>query len=99
MDDALAYRSSELLSDSHKVALHLHTSFLTHPAGLDEETRRAALTSFSPAQIVELTFKFMWWSTNRATVTLGEDAPHDATRLTDFHYDEVGRYVVHDTAR
>ena len=32
----------------------------------------------------------------RATVTLGDDAPHDEARLRSFHYDENGVYVVHD---
>jgi len=45
-------------------------------------------------QIVELVFKFMWWSTNRASVTLGDDGPHDANRLTSFRYDKTGAYVV-----
>ena len=88
------YEQSTLLSDSHKVALRLHRAFLSHPAGLDADVRAEALMHFSSAQIVELVFKFMWWSTNRASVTLGEDRPHDATRLTSFRYDETGAYVV-----
>ena len=96
MDEVVDFESSDVLSDAHKVALRLHRAFLTHPAGTSPETRADALTAFSPAQIVELSFKFIWWSTNRATVTLGDDVgPHDAGRLTSFHYDPDGRYVVH----
>jgi hypothetical protein len=95
MDEITRYERSVVLSEPHKVALRLHDAFLAHPAGLAEETRADALRLFSPAQIVELGFKFVWWSTNRATVTLGDDAPHDATRLTSFHYDASGVYVVH----
>jgi hypothetical protein len=75
--------------------LRLHDAFLAYPAGLDPLVRSDALRCFSPSQIVELTFKFVWWSTNRASVTLGDDRPHDETRLTPFHYDERGVYVVH----
>jgi alkylhydroperoxidase family enzyme len=88
------YEQSTSLTDSHKVALRLHRAFLAHPAGLDADVRSEALAHFSAAQIVELVFKFMWWSTNRASVALGDDGPHDATRLTSFRYDETGAYVV-----
>ena len=98
MDEVLDFESSGALTDAHKTALRLHRAFLTHPAGVSAETRAQVLATFTPAQIVELTFKFMWWSTNRASVTLGEDGPHDATRLVAFHYDAEGRYVVHDRA-
>ena len=46
-----------------------------HPAGLGPRLGAPVLAHFTPAQIVELAFKFFWWSTNRATVTLGDDAP------------------------
>jgi hypothetical protein len=63
---------------------------------LSADAHAEALRHFSPAQIVELAFKFMWWSANRVNVTLGDDRPHDPDRLTSFHYDEDGAYVVHD---
>ncbi len=72
----------------------MHEAFLGYPAGFDDAGRAEVLAHFSPAQIVDLSFKFIWWSTNRATVTLGEDAPHDPDRLTSFHYTELGEYVV-----
>ena len=95
MDEAVQFEQSPGLTEQQKVALRLHDAFLTHPAGLGAEARADALDHFAPAQIVELAFKFTWWSTNRATVTLGDDAPHDDSRLTSFHYDEDGSYVVH----
>ena len=55
----------------------------------------ATLEHFSPAQIVELAFKFLYWSSNRPIVTLGIDAPHDEHRLTSFHYGDNGEYIVH----
>jgi hypothetical protein len=58
--------------------------------------REDALRCFTPAQIVELGFKMVWWSTNRASVTLGDDRPHDESRIVSFHYDEEGVYVVHE---
>jgi alkylhydroperoxidase family enzyme len=95
MAEAVGFETSSDLSEQQKVALRLHDAFLTHPAGFGPESRAEALAQLTPGQIVELAFKFFWWSTNRATVTLGEDAPHDPARLTSFHYDETGTYVVH----
>jgi alkylhydroperoxidase family enzyme len=89
------YESSDALSEAQKAALRMHDAFLMHPAGFGEERRAEMLEHFSPAEIVELCFKFFWWSTNRASVTLGEDAPHDPDRLTSFHYTELGEYVPH----
>jgi alkylhydroperoxidase family enzyme len=95
MDEAVRYEQSTMLTEQQKAALRLHGAFLSHPAGFGVEARAGVLAHFTPAQIVELAFKFIWWSTNRATVTLGDDAPHDSERLTAFHYDEDGSYVVH----
>jgi alkylhydroperoxidase family enzyme len=88
------YERSTLLGEEHKAALRLHDAFLAHPAGLPDGVRVQVLEHFSPAQVVELAFKFLWWSTNRITVTLGDDAPHDPDRLLSFHYDERGEYIV-----
>jgi alkylhydroperoxidase family enzyme len=96
MDEVLAYEQSSSLAEAQKVALRFHDAFLTDPAGLRPEVRAQVLEHFSPAQVAELVFKFIWWSTNRATVTVGDDAPHDETRLTSFHYTELGQYVPHE---
>jgi len=96
MDEALNFEASAALAPEQKIALRLHTAFLTHPGGLTDEDRTEALVRLTSAQIVELAFKFFWWSSNRATVTLGFDnQPHDPDRLTSFHYDEEGAYIVH----
>lgn len=94
MDEAVGFEESTVLTERQKLALRFHGAFLTHPAGFGPAARAEALEQFTPAQLVELTFKFIWWSTNRATVTLGDDAPHDQTRLTSFHYAEDGAYVI-----
>jgi len=53
------------------------------------------LEHFGPAQIVELTFKLMFWATNKFSTAVGMDAPIDADRITVFHYGEDGEFVVH----
>jgi hypothetical protein len=93
MDEVARYEQATTLTEPQKVLMRLHDAFLTHPAGLRPEIRAQALEHFSPAQIAETMFKFFWWSTNRATVTLGDDAPHDPTRLTAYHYTEEGEFV------
>jgi alkylhydroperoxidase family enzyme len=95
MEEAVRYEHSTVLTEQQKVALRLHGAFLSNPAGLGHEARADVLAHFTAAQIVELAFKFIWWSTNRATVTLGDDAPHDSERLAAFHYDKDGSYIVH----
>jgi hypothetical protein len=95
MDEALAYERSGSLTESQKVALRLHDVFLSDPGTLSAALRAEALDHFSSAQMVELSLKFMYWSTNRPVVVLGGDAPHDPARLTSFSYGENGEYIVH----
>ncbi len=95
MDEVLDYEQSRSLAEYQRVALRLHDAFLVHPAGLGAGMHAAVLEHFSPAQIVELAFKYMYWSSNRSVVTLGIDAPHDENRLTSFHYGDNGEYIVH----
>jgi hypothetical protein len=95
MDEVVDFESSEKLTDAQKLVLRLHRVFLTHPAGLSSELRESALVTFSVEQVAELALKFIWWTTNRATVTLGDDGPHAPDALTSFHFDADGRYVVH----
>src|SRR5262245_28449581 len=98
MDEVREYEASVSLSAAQKVALRLHDAFLFHPGHVSLELRAEALAHFSATQLVELALKFYFWSSNRPTVALGKlgaDAPHDPTRLTAFHYDDEGRYIVH----
>ena len=91
-------QTSDSLSDAQKVALRLHDAFLFHPGRVSAALRAEALAHFSAPQLVELALKFYFWSSNRPTVALGKlsgDAPHDRDRLTSFHYDDEGRYIVH----
>ena len=98
LDEVLTYDQSADLAEYQRVALRLHDAFLVHPGRLDAIVRAQTLEHFSPTQIVELAFKFMYWSSNRPVVTLGIDAPHDDKRLTSFHYTENGEYIIHGTA-
>jgi hypothetical protein len=95
MDEVILYEESPHLAERHKVALRLHETFLTHPAGLTDELREQSLDHFTPEQIVELVFKYMWWSTNRPVATIGPDGPHDPEQIRSFHYTDLGEYVVH----
>jgi hypothetical protein len=95
MDEVLAYERSGSLAEYQKVALRLHDAFLGHPAELSAAAIAGTLECFTPTQIVELALKFLHWSSNRPVVALGMDAPHDENRLTSFHYDENGEYIVH----
>jgi hypothetical protein len=97
MDDVREYESSRGLTAAQKIALRLHDVFLSNPRGVDAALRAEALAHFSAPQLVELTLKFFHWSTNRPVVVLRSDAPHDPDRLTPFHYDEQGNYIVHST--
>lgn len=98
LDEVKRFELSPHLRDDQKVALRLHETFLTDPAGLSDEVRDDTLTHFSPEQIVELTFKYVWWSTNRPNATIGPDDPHDSSRLTSYHYSEEGEYIVDPVA-
>jgi hypothetical protein len=95
MHEAVNFEQAETLSESQKVALRLHRAFLTYPSGARDELRGQVLEHYTPTQIVELAFKYVYWSSNRATVLLGGDAPHDPDRIASFHYDENGLYVPH----
>ena len=96
MDEAVSYETSTTLTEAQRVILRLHDAFLSYPGGVTPELRALVLEHFSPPQIAEMMFKFFWWSTNRATVTMGDDAPYDAERLTPYHYTEEGEFVIDD---
>jgi hypothetical protein len=56
--------------------------------------RRQLLDAFPPGQIVELVLRFVHHSGNKPSIALGFDSAVDETRLTPFHYDGRGDYVV-----
>src|SRR4029453_1321850 len=98
IDEVRAYETRDSLSDAQEVALWRHDAFLFHPGRVSAALRAEALAHFSAPQLVELALKFYFWSSNRPTGALGKlaaDAPHDPNRLTSFHYDDEGRYIVH----
>ncbi len=96
MDEVREYETSDSLSDAQKVALRPHDRSCS--TRVSAAPRAEALAHFTAPQLVELALKFYFWSSNRPTVALGKlsgDAPHDPDRLTSFHYDDEGRYIVH----
>ena len=95
MDEVIEYERSSYLAEYQKTALRLHEAFQTDPAGLADDLREQTLEHFSVEQIVELVFKFIWWSTNRPVATIGPDSPHDPEQIRSFHYTELGEYIVH----
>ncbi len=57
---------------------------------------RAELEShFSTQEIVDLLYKLLSHTTNKAVIALGHDAPMDPDRLTEFSYSEKGEFVLH----
>jgi hypothetical protein len=95
MDEVNAYARSSSLSDAQKAALRFTDSWLANPHGLDDVTRNAMSEHFSTAQIVELTFKLMYWSCNKPLIGLGIDGAINPDALTSFHYDEKGAFTLH----
>jgi hypothetical protein len=85
---------SDRLDDRQKAALRFHDAFLVDPAGLSSAVRDEVLACYSPGQIVELAFKFVFWSTNRPRAAIGPDAPHDPARIRTFRYADDGEYLV-----
>src|SRR5947207_2310525 len=83
------------LPEHQKAALRFTDAFVTDPAGLTRETQAQLLRHFSPQQLVELTFKLVYHTANKALVALDAHPPVDRERLTEFHYDEHGSLVLH----
>jgi hypothetical protein len=96
LDDVARFEGSGL-SVARKAALHFTDAFLVRPGGFGPNRRRELLRHFSPEQALELLFKVMWWSSNKALVALRLDDPIDPETLTGFDYDEHGALVVHAT--
>ena len=98
MDDLLAEvqaRDPARLPAHQRAAVRFTDAFVTDPGGLSGDDRSELLRRFSPEQLVELTFKLVYHSANKALVALDAHAPVDAERLTEFHYDEEGSLVLH----
>jgi alkylhydroperoxidase family enzyme len=93
MDEVRVYERSRL-PEHQKAALRFTDAFLAYPNGLDDEARQRMQAHFSAEQIVELTFKLVYWSCNKALIALGIDGPADAEHLTSFHYDERGAFIL-----
>jgi hypothetical protein len=94
MGEVRVYAQSGL-PEHQKAALRFTDAFLAHPAGLDQEARERMLEHFDDAQIVELTFKLVYWSCNKPLVAAGMDGAADQSTLTSFHYDDRGAFILH----
>ena len=93
MSEALAYQESELVGPRQKAALALLDGFVLSPWALSAEAQAEALEQFTPAQIVELMFKEVFWMSNKPMIALGTDPGAVAEdRLTDFEYDAEGNF-------
>jgi hypothetical protein len=95
MDEVLRYEESAAIPEHQKTALRYADAFLSYPDRLPPEVGEQMLEHFSPAQIVEISFKLFFNSSNKPVVALGIDEPIDESRLTEFHYEEDGEFVVH----
>jgi hypothetical protein len=96
---AINFEGVDEFSEPQKAALRMHDAFLDSPAGFGEAERTQMLAHYDAVELVELAFKFFWWSTNRASVSTGDDSPHDPDRLTSYHYDEDGAFTPHAPRR
>ena len=92
MDDVRDYEHGRLTA-SRQAALRFTDAFLTDPGGFPAARRTEMLAHFSPDQIVELTFKLMFWTANKPVIAIGLDAPFAPDRLTSFDHDEHGALV------
>jgi alkylhydroperoxidase family enzyme len=94
MTEVRVYERSRL-PEHQKAALRFTDAFVTDPGGLTAETRAELLRHFSPQQLVELTFKLVYHTANKALVALDAHPPVDSEQVTEFHYDEHGALVLH----
>ncbi len=95
MDEVLRYERSTVLPQHQKAALRFADAFLSAPDQLAPEVGEQMLEHFSPAQIVEISFKLFFNSSNKPMVALGADEAIDEHRLTEFHYEADGEFIVH----
>ncbi len=95
MEEVLRYEQSAVIPEHQKAALRYADAFLSYPDRLPPEVRGQMLEHFTPAQIVEISFKLFFNSSNKPLVALDADEAIDDSRLTEFHYEEDGEFVLH----
>jgi hypothetical protein len=81
MDEALVasirdYEHSQM-SERHKTAMRLVDAFILDYGNVSPDLARAARSTFSPAELLDIGLKVFTCSTNKITVSLGVDDPDD----------------------
>jgi hypothetical protein len=88
MEEVRTYETSRL-PDHQKAALRFTDAFIADPNGFGSGAQKRLKQHFSAEQIVELTFKLMYWSCNKAGLPIGlMQSPINADKPTSFRYDE-----------
>jgi hypothetical protein len=89
MEEVRTYENSRL-PDYQKAALRFTDALIADPTGFDMGAQMRLKQYFSAEQIVELTFKLMYWSCNKAGLPIGlMQSPINSDRPTSFRYDET----------
>jgi alkylhydroperoxidase family enzyme len=99
VDDLMAevrhYEKSTALTGQQKTALAVLDTFVASPAQVDENLKSRILAHFSPAQIVELLLKEVFWMSNKPMISLGTDpGPVSPEATTPFEYDREGNFAI-----
>ena len=90
--DVLASRTDNL-PEHQRAALALADAMMTQPASLTVADIAVLRTSFSAAQLVELTLDVMKWNAQKVPVALGTDVWMRPGQLSDLVFDESGNWV------
>jgi alkylhydroperoxidase family enzyme len=95
MNEVRQSHTSAVLTEQQKVALAALETFVIEPAAVSADLKKKILQQFTPAQIVELMMKEVFWMSNKPMISLGTDpGAVSATALTPFEYDAKGNFVL-----
>lgn len=95
MNEVLNYQTSTLLTTRQKIALEILDTFLVSPAAVSDDLKQKILQHFTPAQLVELLMKEMFWMSNKPMISLGTDpGAVSKSSFTPFEYDTEGNFVL-----
>ena len=95
MGEVRDYANSSVLSARQKTALEVLDTFLVAPATPSQDLKARIVEHFSPAELVELLMKEMFWMSNKPMISLGTDpGAVSAANLTPFEYDAEGNFVL-----
>lgn len=95
MSEVRDYHASGVLTPRQKTALEVLDAFLVEPANLHAELKARIEQHFTPAQLVELLLKEMFWMSNKPMISLGTDpGAVSSSALTPFEYDAEGNFVL-----